>query len=102
MRDIDRPRSSVPEIEASPWLERPAIQALREEWAQSACMKATRSCFSALVSLSEHEVEELNRIFERQQAAIVQVRRRILDASKRERLDLPVRHGHVLARSRAA
>src|ERR1700676_3378439 len=36
---------------------------------------------------AEHQIEELNRIIERQQAPVVQVGRRILDAAQREGLD---------------
>src|ERR1700674_7437 len=36
---------------------------------------------------AEHQIEELNRIIERQQASVVQVGRRILDTAQREGLD---------------
>src|SRR6202045_2277116 len=36
---------------------------------------------------AEHQIEELNRIIERQQAPVVQVGRRILDTAQREGLD---------------
>ena len=39
---------------------------------------------------AEHEVEELDGVFERQQAVVVQVRRRVFDAAQRERLDRAV------------
>ena len=38
----------------------------------------------------QHQVEELDRVLQRQQPAVVMVRRRILDAAERERLDRPV------------
>src|SRR5882672_2415829 len=36
---------------------------------------------------AEHQIEELNRVIKRQQAPVVQVGRRILDAAQREGLD---------------
>src|SRR6202790_1269912 len=36
---------------------------------------------------AEHQIEELDRIIERQQAPVVHVRRRILDSAQREGLD---------------
>src|SRR5512144_1560936 len=39
---------------------------------------------------AEDHVEELDRIFEREQPAIVQVGRRVLDAAERERLEDPL------------
>ena len=54
-------------------------------------MNATRSLFSSLRQLElKHEVEELDRVFERQAAAVVHVRRAVLDAAQRERLDRPI------------
>src|SRR5207302_729321 len=41
----------------------------------------------------QNQIEELHRVFEGQQAAVVQVRRRVLDAAQRERLDRAVRRG---------
>jgi hypothetical protein len=38
----------------------------------------------------EHEIEELDRIVERQQAPVMQIGRRVLDAAQRERLDRTV------------
>jgi hypothetical protein len=38
----------------------------------------------------EHEIEELDRIVERQQAPVMQIRRRVLDTAQRERLDRSV------------
>ncbi len=46
---------------------------------------------------SEYEIEELDRIVQRQKTSIVQVGGRVLDPSQRERLDLPVGNGHVIA-----
>ena len=61
---------------------------------QRARRKATRSFFSWSVSFSpEHEVEELDRVLQRQQAVVVQVRRRVLDAAQREGLDRAVGRG---------
>ena len=39
---------------------------------------------------AEYKIEELDRIVESQQAAVVQVRRRILDAPQRKGLDRPI------------
>src|SRR5260370_8529780 len=39
---------------------------------------------------TEHQIEELDRIIERQQAPVVQIGRRILDAAQREGLDSSV------------
>jgi hypothetical protein len=39
---------------------------------------------------AEYEIEEFNRIVEGQQAPVVQLRRRILDAAKRKGFDGPV------------
>ena len=39
----------------------------------------------------QHQVEELDRVLEGQQAAVVQVGRRVLDAAQREGLDRAVR-----------
>ena len=44
---------------------------------------------------ADHEVEELDRVLEREQPAVVQVRRRVLDAAQRERLDRPVGARHA-------
>jgi len=44
---------------------------------------------------AEHQVEELNRIFQRQQPTIVHVRRRVLDAPQSEGLDRAVARGHA-------
>src|SRR5258706_15910438 len=50
---------------------------------------------------AEHQIEELNRIIERQQAPVVQVGRLILDAAQREGLDGSVAGGiHVVDRHR--
>src|SRR5687768_2372024 len=42
----------------------------------------------------EHEVEKLDRIFERQQAPIVQIRRRLLNTTQRKRLDCSLGRDH--------
>jgi hypothetical protein len=39
---------------------------------------------------AEHQIEELNRIIKRQQPSVVEIRRRILDATERESLDSSV------------
>src|SRR6266446_5463335 len=39
---------------------------------------------------TQHEIEEFDRVVEGQQALIMQVRRRVLDAAQREGLDWPV------------
>src|SRR2546430_17527064 len=50
---------------------------------------------------AEHQIEELNRIIERQQTPVVQVGRLILDAAQREGLDGSVAGGiHVVDRHR--
>jgi hypothetical protein len=36
---------------------------------------------------AEHEVEELDRVLQREQAPVVQIRRRVLDAAQREGLE---------------
>src|SRR5690606_23926291 len=41
----------------------------------------------------QHQVEELNRVFQRQQAPVVEVRRAVLDAAQRKRLDRAVGAG---------
>src|SRR4051795_12541715 len=46
---------------------------------------------------AEHQVEEFDRVGERQQAAVVEVRRRILDAAQRQGLDRAIRdNGEVV------
>src|SRR5436189_6353585 len=42
----------------------------------------------------EHQVEELDAVLEREQAAIVKVWRRVLDAAERRRLDWTLRGRH--------
>ena len=60
-------------------------ETVRSSSVRSALRNATRSAFSALVSFSlQHEVEELDRVLQRQAAAVVQVRRAVLDAAQRE------------------
>jgi hypothetical protein len=44
--------------------------------------------------VGEDEVEELDRVLERQQAAVVQIGRRVLHAAQREGLDRAVGAGH--------
>ena len=54
-------------------------------------MNATRSCFSSFDSFKlQYEVEELDGVLQGQAAAVVQVRRAILDAAEREALDRAV------------
>ncbi len=57
--------------------------------------KGAEKCHEVLLFLwlqfgAKHQIEEFDRVIEGQQPAIMQVRRRLLDAPQREGLDRPV------------
>src|ERR1700746_2437442 len=86
-RDLDRCRFRRTTI-------RGQAQILLQQ-ASVSILKGSEECNEVLLLVAgqlraEDQVEELNRVVEREQTAVMHVRRRVLDAAQREGLDRPI------------